>query len=113
MPLPGARERHHVVMSSDPRPPSPWAPRPPSRQEVEDKFEALLNGSATRDEVDRWAAQWVAAVDAGIEDDAVWWGLSKLAGIDLRHGEGMPYLHDEDQIAEWLDDFKGRCEPER
>jgi len=76
-------------------------------------FEAVLEGSTTRDEVDRWAAQWVAAVDAGVEDDAVGWGLRKLAGIDLRHGEDMPYLYDEDQIAGWLDDFKGRCESER
>ena len=35
--------------------------------------------------LDRWAAQWVAAVDAGIEDKAVWRGLCKLAGIDLRY----------------------------
>jgi hypothetical protein len=60
-----------MVMSSDLRPPSPWVPRPPSRRE--DKFEALLKGSAKRDEFDRWAAQWVAAVDAGIEDDAKTW----------------------------------------
>jgi hypothetical protein len=62
-----------MVMSSDLRPPSPWVPWPPSRREVEDKFEALLKGSAKRDEFDRWTAQWVAAVDAGIEDDAKIW----------------------------------------
>ena len=99
-------------MSADPRPPSPWAPRPPSRGEVEDKFQAVLAGSATRDEVDRWAAHWVAAVDAGIEDDAVWWGLCMLAGIDLRHGQDQPYLHDDEQIIEWLEDFRRRCQPE-
>lgn len=99
----------------DPRdldPPSPWAPRPPSRRDIEQKFTGLLDGSLNRAAVDRWAAQWVAGQgDPGIRDDVVWWALTILCGIDLTHGQDQPYLHDDEQIAGWLEDFRrGRSE---
>jgi hypothetical protein len=41
------------------------------------RFVALLNGSQSRDEVDRWAAQWVTDLDAGgVGDEQVWWALT-------------------------------------
>jgi hypothetical protein len=63
------------------------------------QFVALLNGSLTRDDVDRWASQWDGT---DVEDDLVWWALDKLHGIDMTHGPGGQYLHDEKQIANWL-----------
>ena len=85
------------------------APPAPSRSDVEDRFRALVDGSQTREDVDRWAAQWVAADDPGVDDDAVWWGLAILIGIDLRPGPDAPYLHDDDQIVGWLGEFRQRC----
>jgi len=79
---------------------------PPTRADVERKFVELLAGRSTRDEVDRWAARWVAADDSNVDDDVVWWGLMQLFGIDMRHGPGEPYLHDTEQISEWLDEFR-------
>lgn len=96
-------------MTRDPRDPSPWAPRPPSREKVAEKFEDLFSGASSREDVDRWAAQWVAAVDPGVEDEATWWGLRRLCGVDSRHGEDQPYLHDDEQIAGWRDEFGARC----
>jgi hypothetical protein len=84
-------------------------PTPPSRVEVERHFIGLLDGSLERDGVDRWAAQWVAAGDPEVEDPVVWWALKILFGIDLRHGPDEPDLHDEEQIAEWLAEFRSRC----
>lgn len=101
--------RQSVSVSRDPRDPSPWAPRPPSRDQVAEKFAALVEGAESREEVDRWAAQWVAAVDAGVEDEAIWWGLGQLCGVDARHGPDAPYLHTTEQIAEWLAEFRERC----
>lgn len=80
----------------------------PSRWEVEEQFTSLLDGSRSRDDVDRWAAQWVAADHAEVEDEHVWWALTLLCGIDLRHGPGEPYLHDDEQVAGWLDEFRRR-----
>src|SRR5205807_2461470 len=61
---------HDASMDRDPSPPSPWAPRAPSRDDINEKFEALLAGSISRSDADRWAAQWASAAgDPGIEDD--------------------------------------------
>jgi len=85
------------------------APPPPTRSDVEHRFEAVLEQSGSRDQVDRWAAQWVAANESGVTDEHVWWGLTKLNGIDLRHGPNAPYLHDDEQVADWLAEFRTRC----
>jgi len=85
------------------------APPPPTRSEVQHRFEAVLDQSESRDQVDRWAARWVAADESGVTDEHVWWGLTILHGIDLRHGPDGPYLHDEGQIAAWLAEFRTRC----
>ncbi|MEV8439413.1 hypothetical protein AB0425_18725 [Actinosynnema sp. NPDC051121] len=74
---------------------------PPSRAEVEEQFERLLRGEATRDEVDRWAGRYYAE-DVDVTDPAVWDALGRLHGIDLRHAPGEGYLHDLKQVAEWL-----------
>lgn len=84
------------------------SPEPPSRDDVERQFVELLAGLSTRDEVDRWAARWVAADDPGVEDEVVWWGLTHLFGIELRHGAQEPYLHDLEQISRWLADLRQR-----
>jgi hypothetical protein len=85
-------------------------PSPPSREEIEAQFVALLNGSQSRDQVDRWAAQWVTDPDAGgVDDEDVWWALTLLCGVDLRHGEHATYLHDDEQVRDWLEAFRTRC----
>jgi hypothetical protein len=47
--------------------------------------------------------------DPGIEDDAVWWALTKLKGIDERHGRDAPHLHSDEQITEWRREFRTRA----
>ncbi|MBN6057279.1 hypothetical protein JYK22_35475 [Nonomuraea sp. RK-328] len=80
----------------------------PSRAQVEAQLDGILNGSVTRDQADRWAAEWICADDPAIDDDIVWWALSHLHGIDLRAGPDDDYLHSDDQVAEWLAEFRGR-----
>ena len=101
MPFQGGSIRQYSPLST--------APPAPSRSDVDDKFAAILDRSQTREDVDRWAAQWVVASDPGVTDPAVWWGLEQLIGIDLRHGPGAPYLHDDGQIAGWLAEYRSRC----
>jgi hypothetical protein len=83
--------------------------QPPSREQVEARLMALLDGSQSRDQADRWATQWVAVSSNDDTDEAVWWALTLLHGVDLRQGEDDPYLHDDEQIRDWLDDFRARC----
>ncbi|WNB84339.1 hypothetical protein [Cellulomonas sp. ATA003] len=70
---------------------------------------ALLDGRRSRDEVDRWASVWVTTREDEVEDEAVWWALGVLCGIDLREAADGPYLHPDDQVAEWLEEFRLRC----
>jgi hypothetical protein len=84
------------------------APPPPSRAEIERQFVVLLAGRVGRDAVDRWAAQWVAVDEPAVEDPAIWWALGILYGIDLRHGPDGQYLHDDEQVASWLAEFRAR-----
>ncbi len=89
-------------------------PQPPSRPDIRERFQGLIEGRVSRDETDRWAAQWMTADDPGVEGTAVWWALTLLYGIDLRHGSHAPYLHSDEQIQEWSQEFQQRCaaEPE-
>ena len=74
------------------------APQPPSRAEVEARFIALLDGSQSRDDVDRWASHTMIDLDDTDVDDVLWWALGILSGIDLRQGPDKPFLHDDKQI---------------
>lgn len=85
------------------------APPQPTPDEIEDRFDALIEGRSTREEIDRWAAWWTAK-DELDWDGLSWWALTLLHGIDLPAGEGGDYLHNEDQIRTWLAELrKGRA----
>ncbi|MFV2008319.1 MULTISPECIES: hypothetical protein [unclassified Micromonospora] len=43
-----------------------------------------------------------------MEDEDVWWALTQLLGIDLRHAKDGPYLHDDEQLRHWLHAFRAR-----
>jgi hypothetical protein len=78
---------------------------PPSRADVEAQIVGVISGQIAREEADRWAAQWVVA-DTEIEDRAVWEALTRLHGVDLTHGPDRPFLHDDEQLKEWLEDLR-------
>ncbi|MEU9109266.1 hypothetical protein AB0D54_34060 [Streptomyces xanthophaeus] len=79
----------------------------PDLDEIEACFVALLEGRLARDAVDRWAGRWVT--DDGLEwNELSWWALGLLYGIDLRHGPGEDYLHDDIQVREWLVELRDR-----
>ncbi|GIH20709.1 hypothetical protein [Rugosimonospora africana] len=79
----------------------------PGLDEVEALFEAVVEGRVSRDEADRWAAGWVAD-DSLVWDDLTRWALNLLYGIDLPAGPDEGYLHDDDQVREWLTELQRR-----
>jgi hypothetical protein len=83
-------------------------PKAPSRPQIEAQFNGILSGTVTRDEADRWAAQWVCADDPDVEDELVWWALTLLYGINLRPGPEAGYLHDDEQVVQWLTEFRAK-----
>ncbi|MCG3750672.1 MULTISPECIES: hypothetical protein [unclassified Amycolatopsis] len=83
------------------------AGKQPDLDEIEAHFVALLEGRMTRDAVDRWACRWLTD-DSLSWDELSWWALDILCGIDLRHGPGDAYLHDDRQVRDWLVELRGR-----
>ncbi|BCJ58790.1 hypothetical protein Jiend_22120 [Micromonospora endophytica] len=81
----------------------------PGRTDVEARFTAILDGSQSRDEVDRWATRAMRSLEHAEVDEPIWWALGVLSGIDLRDGPGEPYLHDDEQVRGWLAEFRARC----
>ncbi|MBV9787198.1 MAG: hypothetical protein JOZ51_03425 [Chloroflexi bacterium] len=79
--------------------------QPPTNAQVEQAFLDLLSGRRSRDEIDRWAAQWAAADDPPDMDDAVWEALGMLFGCDMPDLDGT-YLLDDRQIQQWYDEFR-------
>lgn len=73
----------------------------PTLDEIEERFVALVEGRLTRDEADRWAARWMAYDDL-VWDDVSWWALGLLYGIDLPGGPDGAFLHDDEQVRDWL-----------
>jgi hypothetical protein len=81
---------------------------PPTREEIDEWFTAILAGARTRDEADRWAAQWYGrSADYLVTDEVAWWALGLLHGIDLQGLDGG-FLHDDEQVEQWLEEFRRR-----
>ena len=83
-----------------------WEPGP-TRDEVEQWFIGLIDGTRSRDEADRWAARWIVG-GGPVDDDVVWWALGILHGIDLPAGPDAGWLHDDTQLRVWLDELRHR-----
>ncbi|MGW0538376.1 hypothetical protein [Streptomyces sp. NPDC003032] len=79
----------------------------PTLDDIEDRFALLLEGRLTRDEVDRWATRWVAD-DRLAGNGIASWALNLLCGIDLPVHKGGGYLHDDEQLQEWLAELRKR-----
>ncbi|WP_106970450.1 hypothetical protein [Kitasatospora phosalacinea] len=72
----------------------------------------VADGTADRDAVDRWAGRRLSD-DARERDETSRWALELLHGIDLRHGPGEPYLHDEQQVRGRPAEYRRRRRAER
>jgi hypothetical protein len=85
---------------------------PPTREDIDEWFTAVLAGTRTRDEADRWATQWHGRhADYLVTDEVTWWALELLHGIDLPDLDGE-FLHGDEQVEQWLEKFRHRCQIE-
>jgi hypothetical protein len=74
-------------------------------QAVRRVFEAVLNGSISREQADRWAYAVVQEEEAGVvtyspprERERIWAGVMYLYGVDTKKAPGE-YLHSEHDIC--------------
>lgn len=89
----------------------------PTRDDVETRWQQLIDGTLTREEVHTWSAPWVEG-EADFDDLIVGLGLQYLHGFDLSHppdadgllhhggGPGRVYLRSTDDIAAELDRWR-------
>jgi hypothetical protein len=75
----------------------------PTKQEIVDLLQAVLDGTTSR----MAAAEWASEVQEEIEDldsdaiDPEMWHLLRLAAsLDVKSGEA--YLHDEATVRDWI-----------
>lgn len=88
----------------------PDAPPPPSRDEVEERFVALVEGAEPGPIAD-WAAQWATIAEyPGVDDMLVWHALGVLAGADLLYWEDKDapsqFLHGHLDHVTWLEEYR-------
>ncbi|MFF0559748.1 hypothetical protein [Streptomyces sp. NPDC004266] len=79
----------------------------PTLDEIEECLAAPVEGRPTRDEADRRAARWMAG-DGPDRDDASWWALGLLHGIDLPGDGSGACLHDGGQLRARLTELSRR-----
>ncbi|GAA3443912.1 hypothetical protein [Planomonospora venezuelensis] len=79
----------------------------PGPDEIEQCFTEVLDGRMSREEADRRAWRWVTDDDL-VWDDVSWWALGLLHGIGLRNGPDEDFLHDGEQVRQWLEELRRR-----
>ncbi|MFI7658649.1 hypothetical protein ACIBTW_07125 [Micromonospora parva] len=79
----------------------------PDLVEIEAWLMAVADGRETRESADRWAHIWVTDGEL-CWGDVEWWALNLLHGIDLRAGPEAGFLHDDDQVRQWLTELQAR-----
>ncbi|TDQ81524.1 hypothetical protein A8950_2593 [Dongia mobilis] len=79
----------------------------PTRQEIVDLLQAVLEGNSSR----LAAAEWAAEVQENIEsedpeavDPEMWHLLRLAASLDVKSGEA--YLHSDNDIRDWIEGRK-------
>lgn len=86
----------------------PDAPPAPTRDDVEKRLRALVDG-ADPGPISDWAGQWIEAEYADVDDDVVWDALHVLDGCDLPNladpRRPPPMLHGHANHVAWLEEF--------
>src|SRR5437660_783650 len=82
----GLGARHHVGMDGA------TSPEWPSRTEVEQRWQALVDGIAAREDVHDWAVTWVEGESGPCRDAMVPFAMQYLHGFDMTHDPDAPSL---------------------
>lgn len=76
----------------------------PTKEELLSRFEFILQGEISREEVADWASEYVMQDSPNVTDETVWELLILACGIDLKNSPDE-YLHDEQNIKDWIKEF--------
>jgi len=102
-------------------------PPAPTREQIEGRWLALIEGRVSREAVHEWSVQWVEPWraqrgvdnDVYVDDPMVWNGLLCLHGFDMtaqperpnlvKHGPPGLYVHSHQHIVAELSRWRTRC----
>lgn len=76
----------------------------PTKEAIIGKFEQILNGKISREEVSDWASEFIMHDEPVINDNTVWKLLKLASGVDLKVSPDE-YLHIEQDIKDWIDKY--------
>ncbi len=78
----------------------------PTREEIQEKLQKLLNKNITREEISDWAAYWVCGERLErVKDFIAWEKLKDILAADLKIETGE-YFHDQEDFKKWLEDLR-------
>lgn len=80
-------------------------PGQPSRDDLRERIDGLIAGTADREAVASWAWQWVVN-DVDVDDPVVWEALNCLAGADAPTID-REYLHGQLDFKAWREALDG------
>lgn len=76
----------------------------PTKEEILNRFKLILQGTMSREEVADWASEYVMQDCPNVTDETVWDLLLIACGVDLKDSPDE-YLHDEQNIKDWIKEF--------
>ncbi|MBU8595019.1 hypothetical protein [Shouchella clausii] len=81
--------------------------REPTKKEIIDKLELVLQNKLTKEEVADWASEYVMTYDPLVTDLVVFDILTVVSGLDTLESPGE-YMYDDDDIRDWIKKFSNK-----
>ncbi|WP_071461328.1 DNA-binding protein [Bacillus massilinigeriensis] len=79
----------------------------PTKEEIINKLNMILQGKLSREDVADWASEYVMQDEPNIVDDIVWDFLQVVSGVDLKDSP-EEYLHVEQDIKDWIKKYSNK-----
>lgn len=73
----------------------------PTKEEIIDKLNKILQGTLSREDVADWASEYVMQDEPNITDETVWEFLKVVSGVDIKDSP-EEYLHAEQDLEDWI-----------
>jgi hypothetical protein len=81
--------------------------REPTKKEIIDKLELVLQNKLTKEEVADWASKYVMTYDHLVTDLVVFDILTVVSGLDTPESPGE-YMYDDEDIRDWIKEFSDK-----
>ncbi|PAD10206.1 hypothetical protein CHH78_02505 [Shouchella clausii] len=79
----------------------------PTKKEIIDKLELVLQNKLTKEEVADWASKYVMTDDHPVNDLTVFRFLKTVSGLDTLLGP-EEYMYDDEDIKDWINKYSDK-----